>query len=794
MKRISFLIAVVSLIMLFSFGLAHGGIVLDGGVPSTGHYGGDSVLMGELVTFTFRLNQDAETSVAAFTNGFEVYTTQSAADPTTAGYFDPIGYDTIAIPGGWLYYPGHPGAFDDVFWTANSVDGKAKDTIGFGGIWTSGKAPGLPVGFSDEVWYVRTTAHNDGDTLCIDSSWFRPSNDWIWSLMPPFQPPNHFPSWGGPYCFHVHDTTSNLVISPTVLNFSAIAGGSNPPPQSFLVASSGGPLSFNIVENINWAIPSPIQGTTPQNINVLINIITLPVGTYIDSLQVVSPGVPNSPQYVKLVLVIQPPPPTICVDPQAFFFNAIAGDTNPSPKTLTITNCGSGTLNWTVSNSEAWLGLNPTSGVDSGDVTVSVDITGLPYGVYKDTIVVSDTNATNDPVLVPVTLTVASELPIIAVDSAFNFIVVPTGVSSVPPRNILIKNVAGGILNFWLVESSPRIFTLNPSSGTAPQVVVVGFKVIGGQAGVDYYDTLWVYSNEAINSPFPVVFVFHYVDNPAQLFVNADTVQLNVFECDMGAGVPMPHASVFASNIGGDNPLPIRLIYETNLFTVNVDTGTAPFGFTITAEDLQLPLGSYFDTILISAQKAINSPETLIVRFNMTAGLTQPQIFLYSSSYTIPAQENAGPTIPSALVIYNKFGGCMPWEIQEDVPWLFPNPDSGDVPGSVDMYADAAGYVFGEYPDSLFILAPSATNSPKKVNLLFRVWRFHGDVDYNKRVNVVDVTYLVDFMFHSGPMPQPELIVGDLNCDLRVNVADLTYFVDYLFRNGPIPCGNPYKK
>jgi len=37
------------------------------------------------------------------------------------------------------------------------------------------------------------------------------------------------------------------------------------------------------------------------------------------------------------------------------------------------------------------------------------------------------------------------------------------------------------------------------------------------------------------------------------------------------------------------------------------------------------------------------------------------------------------------------------------------------------------------------------------------------------------------------------LVVGDLNCNHAVNVVDLTYFVEYLFFDGPIPCGNPYK-
>ena len=80
------------------------------------------------------------------------------------------------------------------------------------------------------------------------------------------------------------------------------------------------------------------------------------------------------------------------------------------------------------------------------------------------------------------------------------------------------------------------------------------------------------------------------------------------------------------------------------------------------------------------------------------------------------------------------------------------------------------------------------------MRLLLQVWRFHGDWDYNKEINVHDLVMMVDYLFagDNRPGPKPELVVGDLNCDHRINVADVTYFVDYLFVNGPIPCGNPY--
>ncbi len=783
MKRLSFSIAFASL-MLLSFGLAQAAteVILDN---MTGLHGGDSVIMDASVRWNFRLTYTPGdgSAITGFTNGSEVYTHSGGIYTDN---FTVITYDTFSW--GWKTL------FDLVFQISTfSIDGAGADTVGFGGAKLFG--PGIVDGTDDLCWWIETTPSANGDTLCVDSAFYPPGGEWFWSTNGPLGA--FTPGWGGPYCFHVHDTgmviPTNLLLIPDSLYFSAIEGGASPTPQPFLISSDGDPLAFNIVENISWAIPSPIQGITDQTITVLINIIGLSAGTYIDSFQVVAPDADNSPQYLKLVLDIEPPPPTISVTPSAFFFNAIAGEPNPPSQTLTITNTGGSTLNWNVSNSETWLSLNPTSGVDSGDVTVSVDITGLPYGQYYDTIVVSDTNATNDPVRVPVTLTVASDLPVIAVDSAFNYIIVPSGVSSVPPRDILIKNDGGGTMNFWLEESSPRILALDPDSGTAPETVEVTFKIIGGVPGVDYYDTLWVFSNQAINSPFPVVFLFHYIDDPAELYLTRDTIILNVFECDMGAGVGMPSVTFFVNNIGGDNPLPFYLVYETEYFTTDYNSGVTPFVIRVTAKDLQLPLGPYLDTILVAAQKAINSPETLIVKFNMIAGLDPPEIFLTKDSYTIPTQENSGPLLLTAFEILNRFGGCMPWEIEEDVPWLFPDPESGDVHGAVELLVDAAGYLFGEYTDSFLVVAPSATNSPRTVDLLLRVWRFHGDLDYDSKINVVDLVYMVDYLFNYGPPPEPELNVADMNCNLIINVVDLVYFVDYLFNNGPIPCGNPYK-
>ncbi|MEA3296496.1 MAG: hypothetical protein U9R56_01370, partial [candidate division Zixibacteria bacterium] len=645
----------------------------------------------------------------------------------------------------------------------------------FGGALMMG--PGLPPADYRRLWasyFFTLSEWNADDSIVIDTMYF--NNASLFRFVGAGVG-EYIPVWEGKDV--QHDTSYvpqvNIMATPDSLHFSGIEGGADPPMQSFQIQTDGDPVDFELVEAIDWLIVSPLQGTTVQTINAQVNTIGLSAGTYVDSIRVDAPEAVNSPIYVITSLTLEPPPPVIGIDPDEFFFNAIAGGDDPTPKTMTVSNIGGSTLNWTLSNMESWLDLDPEFGTDFDEVTLNVDITGLTFGDYYDTIVVSDPNATNDPVLVPVSLSVGSDLPVIEADSAFNTIIVPSGVSEIPDRMVLIYNGGAGTMNFWLEENSGRIQNLVPGSGTAPQEVAVSFKVLGGQPGNDYWDTLWVYSNEAINSPFPVVFYFHYVENPALMNVNRDTLDLLVFECSQGWMNLLPSDNFLVSNLGGDNPMPVNLIYESDYFTLNSDTGTASVPFTVLANDLQLPLGIYYDTILVSAPNAINSPLTIIVAYHMIAALQDPEILLTKDDFVIPTQENSGPTPPVAFEIWNRFGGCMEWELIEDVPWMFPNNLSGVAPATTSFNVNSSGFPFGEYADTFQVVAPSATNSPQDVTVLMRVWRFHGDNDYSSMINVIDLIYLVNYMFNNGPQPQPELMVGNLNCDHSVNIEDLIY-------------------
>ncbi|MGE5340024.1 MAG: leucine-rich repeat domain-containing protein [Candidatus Omnitrophota bacterium] len=99
-------------------------------------------------------------------------------------------------------------------------------------------------------------------------------------------------------------------------------------------------------------------------------------------------------------------PPEISVSRKSLALSYILGsDTLPS-ETMTISNKGGGTLNWTLSTVNPPFTVTPTSGTGTGTVTVTIDPENLEAGKYTATCQISATGATNSPVTVNLTLTV----------------------------------------------------------------------------------------------------------------------------------------------------------------------------------------------------------------------------------------------------------------------------------------------------------------------------------------------------------------------------------------------------
>jgi hypothetical protein len=55
-------------------------------------------------------------------------------------------------------------------------------------------------------------------------------------------------------------------------------------------------------------------------------------------------------------------------------------------------------------------------------------------------------------------------------------------------------------------------------------------------------------------------------------------------------------------------------------------------------------------------------------------------------------------------------------------------------------------------------------------------------------ITSADIIYLVNYVFKSGPLPNPCPAAADVNCDGSITAADVIYLVNHVFKGAPAPC------
>jgi Viral BACON domain len=199
-----------------------------------------------------------------------------------------------------------------------------------------------------------------------------------------------------------------LSTAPTSLTFTITPGVST---QIITITNTGG-------EPLNWsaALPSSAPGyvtiTPPASgslaagasasITISVDATALPAGTtastsvtIIATDPLTTGGVSGSPSVVAISITITAPP-AMQLSTTALAFTTTVG-ANPPALTLTVTNTGGGTLNWTAGapvytppTSPLWLTVSPSSGSNAAGGTstpsFNVNVTGLTTGSYTATV------------------------------------------------------------------------------------------------------------------------------------------------------------------------------------------------------------------------------------------------------------------------------------------------------------------------------------------------------------------------------------------------------------------------
>ncbi|MCK5126851.1 MAG: T9SS type A sorting domain-containing protein [candidate division Zixibacteria bacterium] len=228
------------------------------------------------------------------------------------------------------------------------------------------------------------------------------------------------------------------------------------------------------------------------------------------------------PQYKIGTLTIGTPvsDPTIGLSETELNFSGVEGESNPASQMFSVANTGDGTLNWTASDDAAWVSLDATSGVDAGDVNVSVNIAGLGAGDHTATITVSDPTATNNPQTITVNLHLEPSPPCLALSTIeLNFAGIEGEMQSTP---LTITNCGGQPLDWNITGIDEAWLSVDLSSGSTAGSQQVSFMVnFTGLAPGGYSDVVTISGASGTeNSPQDVTINVQVIDTTP----DADTV------------------------------------------------------------------------------------------------------------------------------------------------------------------------------------------------------------------------------------------------------------------------------
>ena len=273
----------------------------------------------------------------------------------------------------------------------------------------------------------------------------------------------------------------SLSVSPINLDF-----GTDQTSMTFNITNSGtGALTWNISDNKNWITTNPVNGSTTtetDQITVTIDRTGLTPGQYNG---VVTVSSNDGTETVDISMTV-PTDPQITVSPSFLDF----GSTLTS-KTFDITNSGTGTLTWNISDNKTWITTNPVSGnttTETDQITVTIDRSNLAPGTYDGLVTVTSNDVTKT---VDITMTVNTN-PILAVSPT----ILDFGTNQTS-KTFDITNSGSGTLT-WDISKNQAWIAVNPISGqttTETDLITVTIDRYGLATG-SYNGTVTITSND----------------------------------------------------------------------------------------------------------------------------------------------------------------------------------------------------------------------------------------------------------------------------------------------------------
>ena len=273
----------------------------------------------------------------------------------------------------------------------------------------------------------------------------------------------------------LQDPVPVLEVTPPTLTFAV---GDN--EETLSIRNIGpGELQWDAVVIADWISVTPPSGSGDADVVVSIDRSQL-LGPSITTVTVVSNGGFAS---IQVSVEFSNNPPILGVTPTELIFQPAENQ-----HAVNVMNQGDGNLNWSLEFFEPWLDATPVSGVNDGEVTVTVDRTGYADGTYQGVLRVNSDAGFRDVLVDMIVLST----PVLQVNPTFlNF---PSGIDQLV---LTITNAGVGSLDWSIVVDQPWL-SLSSAAGSTPgglsQNVVVTVDRTGLGNG-NYYGVISVTSN-----------------------------------------------------------------------------------------------------------------------------------------------------------------------------------------------------------------------------------------------------------------------------------------------------------
>jgi uncharacterized protein (TIGR03437 family) len=219
-----------------------------------------------------------------------------------------------------------------------------------------------------------------------------------------------------PATLNVAASPTAITATPSQLIFVYTINGAAPASQTLTLTSSS-TASFTLATSGGaWLTASPSSGSTPATITVSPNTAGLAAGTYNGTITVTPAVTTDSLVTIPVQLTVNDAL-KMTASPTQLSFSYIQGGAAPAAQAVNLNGISSFTA---AASGAAWVSVNPASGTAPASLSVTVDPTRLNVGSYSASITVTPGFASDTPLTITVTLTVAAPSTGPAINGVFD--------------------------------------------------------------------------------------------------------------------------------------------------------------------------------------------------------------------------------------------------------------------------------------------------------------------------------------------------------------------------------------